>query len=134
MTRTLDVQSIVDRIYNDCHEAHRGAFWWDRPRRIAVAFGNDGYATDARSQREVAELRKMLAGGRSREIGFATAAEGYSWALACDLADSGLRPSTLDLCLWMSWYDDDPLAPEHAAFTKLQKHIAEMALERNGLL
>ena len=52
----IDVQKIVDRIGDECFEAHRGAFWWDEDRRIAVVFGNDGY-TDSKDARARLEFR-----------------------------------------------------------------------------
>ena len=44
----MDIQEIVDRTCKLCAAAHRGAFWWKEPDRIAVAYGNHGFATDQR--------------------------------------------------------------------------------------
>jgi hypothetical protein len=78
----IDVQKIVDRVRDECFEAHRGAFWWDEGRRIAVAFGNDGHDGDGRARLEVEALRKFLHNLGGQELGFATAGDGYSWAHA----------------------------------------------------
>src|SRR5262245_9935949 len=99
----IDIQKIVDRIGGECFEAHRGAFWWHEDRRIAIAFGNDGYAQDERARLEVRALRELLPGLGGRELAFATESEGgYGWALACEIPEE-LGPENLEAALWSVW-------------------------------
>ena len=156
-------EAIVTRLHDDCFEAHRGAFWWDEKRRIAVAFGNDGRGV--RQDFEIAAVRKLLADYGGKELGFARSAEaegfpedtGYSFALMCELPKP-LHPGVLDGVLWKAWttisfHDkDDPtpvvldwdaikqsLDDGHfdslaGAFVGIQANIAHATLERNGLI
>jgi hypothetical protein len=131
------IKKIVDRTGEDCFEAHRGAFWWDEARRVAVAFGNDGYSsTDEWARQEVEALRQLLARGGGKELAFATDEDGYSWALACELP-AGLGLDHLKAALWAGWWGQPPdqkflgVATLHA---HIQAHIAEVVLERNGLI
>jgi hypothetical protein len=124
------------RLYDRCFEAHRGAFWLDKRRRIAVAFGNDGYDEDIRAQSEVDAVRCLLADQGGEEIGFATAGEGYTWALVCKLP-AGVSPDTLEGVLWETWINaidlQDP-TDETDFFQSLQTTIAREAIARLGLL
>jgi hypothetical protein len=153
----IDVQRIVDRIGDECFEAHRGAFWWDEARRIAVAFGNDGYAGDgSRARVEVEALRGFVDHYGGRELGFATAGDGYSWALACELPEDG-SPDALEVILWAAWLEASSqkaagLKPrlnhgaiaarlegmqpafEAGAVGGYHGNVARAVLERNGLL
>src|SRR5262249_44866129 len=97
----VNMQKIVERVREDCFEAHRGAFWGDQAGRLAVAFGNDGYPGDERAQQEVAAVRRLLAEYGGREIGFAVQEE-YSWALGCELPER-LSPDILEGVLWAAW-------------------------------
>jgi hypothetical protein len=101
----VPIQKVANRLYEDCHQAHRGAFWWDEGKRVAIAFGNDGYSSDPRSQGEVAALRVLLKEWGGIELGFATEdgeGEGYGWALACR-CPSWLNPDVLEGTLWFAW-------------------------------
>jgi hypothetical protein len=101
----LDMQKLVDRLASDCFEAHRGVFWWQQKKRVAVVFGNDGYRQDNRSRLEVEALRRLLAHWGGKELGFATDSEtGYSWALACELTGK-LTPHVVEGVLWRVWHD-----------------------------
>jgi hypothetical protein len=101
----LDMQKLVDRLGDDCFEAHRGAFWWEKAKRVAVAFGNDGYRQDGRARLEVEALRRLLVHWGGKELGFATNSEdGYSWALACELTRK-LTPHVVEGVLWRVWHD-----------------------------
>jgi hypothetical protein len=122
-------------------EAQRGAFWWDEDKRIAVVFGNDDYATDRRAKAEVEAVRRMIRGD-GKELAFATSgSDGFSWALACEV------PARLDLgnltyIIWSTWLwlDAGKHSPEWESLPEQQEsinaqiHIAEMVLERNGLI
>jgi hypothetical protein len=140
MRAPIDIQGIVNRLSTECSEAHRGAFWWDEARRVAVAFGNDGYnGEDGRARREVEAVRQLLAESGGRELGFATDPEGgYSWALACELPAS-LSPDVLTQTLWVAWFRASREAGSVGAelseeFWRLQANIAGAILERNGLI
>jgi hypothetical protein len=103
--KRLDMQALVDRLASDCFEAHRGSFWWDEKRRIAIAFGNDGYREDRRARLEVEAVRRLLAHWGGKELGFATESEfGYSWALACEVT-SKVTPDIVEGVLWRAWDD-----------------------------
>src|SRR5262245_18047004 len=100
-----DMQKLVERLSDDCFEAHRGAFWWQEDAGIAVAFGNDGYASDPRAKGEVQAVRRLLDALGGEELAFATDAEdGYSWALACRLDRPG-AVEVLEGLLWQVWLD-----------------------------
>jgi hypothetical protein len=150
----IDIQKIADRLTEECFEAHRGAFWWDEDERVAIAFGNDGYSTDARSQQEVEAVRDLFDNIGGRELAFATANDGYSWALACEL-DHHLDVSHLEAVLWLAWKGlsaqraagEDPMfdwfefedtvqamLSEAVEVRGIQPNIAGAVLERNGLV
>jgi hypothetical protein len=156
----LDLQAVVNRLGDECFEAHRGAFWWSKADRVAICFGNDGYAKDSRgrAKAEVEALRRFLAEYGGREVGFATEAEdGYSWALAC-VPPEGMGPEVLEGVLRQAWTwashqegagPNTPLVLDWAAIkegletgrfsglsacqTGLQANIARATLERCGL-
>jgi hypothetical protein len=68
------------RVVNEhLFEAHRGALQWDR--NVVAIFGNDGWAEDACTKRQVELLREKLRELQVVELGFGTASDGYSWAL-----------------------------------------------------
>jgi hypothetical protein len=134
LSDTGTMQALADRLGDDCFEAHRGAFWWDEGSRVAVAFGNDGYATeDNRAALEVAELRDMVAAAGGEEVGFATTADGYTWALACRLP-AALTPEALEAAAWAAYGGADADHPAGACFQGWQLNTARAVLERNGLL
>jgi hypothetical protein len=117
MTKKIDMQKLVDRLGDDCFEAHRGGFWWDEKNRLAVVFGNDGYQNDERARGEVEAIRRLLAEFGGKEVGFATESEeGYSWALACELSDD-LTPDVLEGIAWAAW---NQLCRQKAAGEKVQ--------------
>jgi hypothetical protein len=101
-----ELQTLVERLSTDCMEAHRGAFWWDERRHIAICFGNDGATAgdmDERAQFGVAVVRKLLAAKGGKELGFATDREsGGDWTLACRLP-AGAGPELLEAVLWVAW-------------------------------
>jgi hypothetical protein len=147
---------LAERLHDDCFEAHRGAFWWDEERRIAVAFGNDG--ADERQNFEIASVRKLLADHGGVELGFARHGDdGYSFALACELPET-FGPDVMEGVLWKAWNTisshkkEDPVPaaldwdaigrmlgeqkrhPPESVFAAIQGDIAHVVLERNGLL
>jgi hypothetical protein len=155
------MQKLVNRLGHDCFEAHRGAFWWDEGRRVAVAFGNDGFGgEDGRARFEVESLRELLRREGGKELAFATGDDGYTWALACALP-GGLTPDVLEGVLWMAWnlassgsrpgrpnpervvldWDavreglrDRKFGSALGALTGYQANAARAFLERNGLV
>jgi hypothetical protein len=133
----VDVQAIANRLHAECFEAHRGAFWWDEQSRCAIAFGNDGYSQDERSQREVALLREVYTAAGGQELGFATAGEGYTWAAAWLLPPEPkplpITPGNLESTLWTGWLGHR-FTGEATASMNVQQHIAGMVLERCGLV
>jgi hypothetical protein len=75
-------QQFVMTSSQDWFSDHRGIAAWDdigTPR--CVAYGNDGYATDVRSQVEVGVLRKYLGEIGVKELGFAVCPDGYGWLM-----------------------------------------------------
>lgn len=139
----IDIQKLVNRFGDDCFEAHRGAFWWDESKRIAIVFGNDGYK-ERRAKEEVNAIRKLLKSSSGKELAFATTEDEYSWALACELGSS-LTPRILSQRLWQAWnfssdlpdkLDDlkDFPAEVGEGFVDYQIQITESILERNGLI
>ncbi len=154
MKNRINVRRIIDRLHDDCFEAHRGAFWLDERRRVAVAFGNDGHNTDARAWFGVAAIRRLLRDEGGEEIGFATAGKGYSWALVCKLPEA-VSADNLHSTLWGAWHracgleragvtinsmdpGDYPVeeeeSAEHYMHTVVQAGIAAGVLARHGLI
>jgi hypothetical protein len=148
-----EIHAIAKRVHDDLFEAHRGGFWWDEERRVAIAFGNDG--GDGRQDFEIAAVRRLLAEYGGRELDFARHAD-YSFVLMCELPEP-LNPDVLEGVLWKAWNTiswhkkDDPnpvvldwdaikqgleeghFASLEGAFTGIQGNIARATLERNGL-
>jgi hypothetical protein len=60
--------------------SHRGAMRWVRPG-VTVVYGNDGLADNQRAKDGLADVRHYLAETGIKELGFATALDGYSWAM-----------------------------------------------------
>src|SRR6266545_2343618 len=137
MVKKLDMQKIVDRLSDECQEAHRGAFWFDETRHLVIAFGNDGHTKDERAKQEVAAVRRYLVEVGGKELGFATnSGSGYSWALICEVKNSK-APEILEDIRWATWLrageqkqDGRPATPkaELDLFEKLQRSIAAKAL------
>ena len=148
------VKKIADRMHDECFEAHRGAFWWDENRRLAVAFANDGQGD--RQNFEIAAVRQLLRDYDGKEVGFATSND-YSFSLVCQLP-AALTPDLLESVLWIAWNTIsfhrhkgriDPVKLDwdaikrginsgsfgslEGAFTGIQADIARATLERNGL-
>jgi hypothetical protein len=129
------------------------AFWWDEARHIAIAFGNDGYNVDERARLEVEAVRRLIHELGGKELSFATGDDGYSWALACELATvDGV--AFLEGMLWAAWNELSELkgkglevklnldaikkAVESRTLPRVtggvQVNIARAVLERNGLI
>jgi hypothetical protein len=118
------LQALAQRLFDDCFEAHRGAFWWNEDQRLAVVFGNDSVPAalltadqicasrelnprattepGERSTFEVAAIRRLLADHGGTEVGFATA-EGATWVLGC-LLPASLSPDVLEGTAWLAWH------------------------------
>jgi hypothetical protein len=136
----LDIHKLVDRLHADCREAHRGAFWWDEDKGIAVVFGNDGSPDEDPVKEEVAAVRTYLKAMAGTELAFAVKND-ITWALACHLPDH-LEPLELAHCIWAIWkfrrmHPDQPL-PEpmpQGFLPDVLHHInwVDCILERNGL-
>jgi len=75
-----EARKTANYIYENMHEAHRGAMPWHNG--IIIAFGSDGYTDDPRSQHEVEYLRRRLKDTDEAplELGFGVD-EGYTWAM-----------------------------------------------------
>ena len=59
---------------------HRGAMPWRHPE-ITVVYGNDGLADDQRAKDGLADVKSFLFEHGIKELGFATAHDGYFWAM-----------------------------------------------------
>jgi len=74
------------------HKVNDYRFLWIRlpcgTGQLVGAFGNDGYTTDDRVQREVSALRRQLQEVVLEELGFGLSDDGHTWALL-------VRPRTL---------------------------------------
>ncbi len=95
----------------------RGALALRLPRgrgQLVGAFGNDGYTTDERAQREVSVLRRLLGKAALEELGFGLSEDGHTWALLvrtrtlpCDLPGIEIAPEALtafmDDAVWEAW-------------------------------
>jgi hypothetical protein len=131
----------VESITVSLMEAHRGAFFPEPG--VLILFGNDGYATDARSQGEVEYVRKRLPDFEAKELGFATDKDGgYSWAMLVQLPAAGegaqirlfgsetVRERFTNL-IWDGWDaaggNSDP--EDKASFRRLQQSIARRVLD-----
>jgi hypothetical protein len=150
---SIDIQKIVERLGEEFFEAHRGAFWWEEGRCVAIVFGNDGYATDGRAKLEVEAARRLLGFLDGRELAFATDSVGYSWALACQVGEPG-AVNLLQATLWLAWNrlsaqkgKGEPLSIDSADLQPgaivasapyelggCQPNIAGAILERGGLI
>src|SRR5262245_7171293 len=75
-----EAQKTANYVHESMFQAHRGAMAWHNG--IIIAFGNDGYAKDPRSQQEVEYLRRRLADtfGAPLELGFGVSGD-YTWAM-----------------------------------------------------
>jgi hypothetical protein len=76
-------------------EQHRGVASCDYPG-ITVVFGNDGLVDNQRAIDGLADVRAYLAANGIKELGFATAHDGYSWAMLVRSKDK----KTLSDILW----------------------------------
>jgi hypothetical protein len=116
-------------------EMQRGALLWHHG--IITAFGNDGYAVDARSQGVVELLRQIvdIPAWKVDQMGFGVndgKNAGHTWVLLLDPALShdvvGLVDS-LDEAIWTAWN----LANGHSATAGFDQHrrlVQEAILRR----
>lgn len=89
--------------YTRHFDAHRGSWKVPGKRSECVIFGNDGFASDARAQIEVARLVQKLERLKIEILGFGTSkGDGYSWALRVVFKDADL----LDHLVWNVWFSD----------------------------
>jgi hypothetical protein len=111
--------------FAEMFEAHRGAIPW-RDLGVSVAFGNDGYTQDERSQRDVVVLRDLLAGVGLVELGFGTDPEdGYTWALLVQTADHELLNELVWTAFGIARGVDGDGDPGDLFFMAYQKMLAE---------
>jgi hypothetical protein len=83
----LEAARAANFISEHNFSAHRGAMRW-RQRAVVAIFGNDGYAIDDRSKREVELVRQKLPVIRARELGFGVdSTKGYSWVMLTTLPE-----------------------------------------------
>ena len=68
---------------------------------ICLIFGNDGFATDARSQREVATVVRKLVEMEIEILGFGVESTGHTWAIKVQHNDH----ETLLLLVRNAWHD-----------------------------
>ncbi len=71
-------QAAAEFVSKCLFHRHRGVLDLDDK---VVIFGNDGYAKDERSRREVDLMRRELAKLELTPSGFSVCADGYSWAM-----------------------------------------------------
>jgi hypothetical protein len=64
--------------YSNLFRYHRGSYL---SRGTCVIYGNDGFSTDVRSQREAVRVAKQIEEMGYEIEGFGLAGEGYTWAL-----------------------------------------------------
>jgi hypothetical protein len=99
-------------------ETHRGAVLVRRTSDgnvVAAVFGNDNYAFDGRSRREVELIRQQIRKGSLAELGFGLSTDGYSWAILVE-ADQHtcqtvvgkafqveMARATLEEAVWDAW-------------------------------
>ncbi len=99
---------------------------------VAVAFGNDGYEQDPRSQLEVARFRDVLQSLGVAEVGFGLdSQERYTWAL---LFVPGAAPLEFyEQLLWAAWTGEGEGrgSSVSSAFRSVQKAIATRSIAEN---
>jgi hypothetical protein len=104
-----------------------------------VVFGNDGRPSgnDKRVSAEIAAVRDMLTRFDGKEIAFVEESSS-SWAMACDLSRSALKPDVLEKKMWTTWNNHTETERYDAEYenvkTDLEIKTAHAVLERNGLL
>jgi hypothetical protein len=76
----------------------RGAVNWYQPG-IAVAFGNDGYEQDERTERQVRWLRETLPHFNSPVLGFGVSDDGFTWVLIVRTSNV----EWLNAVVWRAW-------------------------------
>jgi hypothetical protein len=106
LTTLIDAGRLADAIAVRLFERHRGAYA-DEDGTIVV-FGNDGFADDKRSRREVAQVVEDC---QSLGLGleaFGVCRDGYTWALVmscpCGESDETLV-SSIQRAVWDAWCD-----------------------------
>lgn len=73
-----DASRRADHAYENLFHHHRGSYL---NRGVCVVYGNDGFLTDVRSQREAARVALKIEAMGYEVEGFGLSEDGYSWAL-----------------------------------------------------
>ena len=69
--------------YRNLFHCHRGSYL---SRRACVIYGNDGFSTEVRSQREAVRVALEIEAMGHEVEGFGVSEDGYSWALVVRFA------------------------------------------------
>ena len=115
-------RQAAERIGDELFQAHRGVTH-SRHSGVYAAFGNDGYTTDPKAQREVEAARKCIEAGGGTALGFGTSSDGYSWVLLYR-ADNLTAAKVID-AMWNGWQGSPSSDTEPDAFRSLQSVIAD---------
>ncbi len=117
---------VAERIGDELFEAHRGVTS-SRHCDVMAAFGNDGYAEDAKAKREVEAARQCIVAGGGTVLGFGTSSDGYSWVLLYR-ADNLTATKVTD-AMWNGWQgapsSEDPPDEFKLLFRAYQSAIAD---------
>jgi hypothetical protein len=104
--RNMKIEQIADHIGETMMESHRGAIPWTR--NAVIAYGNDCYSKDKRSQAAVEHLREGLKQTRFIEIAFGTDSDrGLTWAMQiafpCEFTAKNVAQQ-LSKAVWAGWF------------------------------
>ena len=89
-------QRVARVIHDEYRDYHRGAM---ADGETCILYGVDAYGTDRRSQAQVEAIRAALRGEEVRELEFATAGNGHTWAMRVASADV----AGLHRLVWRCW-------------------------------
>lgn len=117
-------------VYDEMFDAHRGVIETNIAG-VWAAFGNDGYPSDVRSQREVESLRKCLLSNGSQFLALAVHND-YTWVVLFKPAN-GMTKDDIIAVLWDAWINDHQ-GDIADCFRHVQANIAQNRINNVGSL
>ena len=130
-------KKVAEFIHQEMFESHRGVIP-SQYQNVMAAFGNNGYSTNIKSQREVDATREFITDRSGQVLGFGVSSNGYSWAILYH-ADNMESFEVLEI-MWDTWLGKDQselidkqTLAEMTAFRSIQTGVSEKIARKNSL-
>lgn len=128
----LKASTIAEYVGRHMPSAHRGALPYGLPG-VLVLFGNDGFATDQRTKREVETVTQSLRLLGAEDLEFGTDKAGDSWAIIATLPEFPVHTAVRDVAdlAWDVWYSAGDFR-KRGTIGRVQRRIAHQVIAQAG--